>query len=158
LTDGLLHFQPFMTMSHTWKRNPKLTTFLNTGLDIVSRLQDDPKSDNQTAHSWSVTPGVIWRRGSVDYTIETTFHSTIGLSSYNDYSITVRPGVSWTLPAKFTLGNRNRWILGASVAASYGNRDSGLKFNLKLRTDFDFKKFIRSHLPQTTTQPKSVPK
>lgn len=145
LTDGLTHCMPFMTMSHVFERRPDLTGILSYGFDLVSTtnvfddLRDTRFGDDS---SWFITPGLILHRGNFDYTVETTFSTTAGLGESSKYSVTVRPGIAWTLPPKLKLNARSRWVLGCSLEATHGSEDSDFGANVRLQTEFDFKRLL----------------
>jgi hypothetical protein len=144
LTDGLHHLTPYMTLSHDWASHPEMTTFISYGMDFVAKtdLARTVSKGVFDAHHWFVTPGVLWRRGAFEYTVETDFRSTFGLSSHDEYRVTLRPGVKWTLPPSLKFYARSRWTVGLSVSGSYGTEGTDLGVSARLQTNFDFRRFF----------------
>ncbi|HSI10242.1 MAG: hypothetical protein ACAH89_08750 [Rariglobus sp.] len=145
LTDGIHHVTPYMTLAHDWASRPDMTTFISYGVDFVveSDLAGSVANGAIDANHWFITPGVLWHRGAFDYTIETAFSSTFGLDSRDEYRVTLRPGVKWTLPPHLKFYARSRWIVGVSVSGSYGTDGTDIGVSARLQTNFDFKRFFR---------------
>lgn len=150
LTDGLRHVTMYLTHSHRWESRPAFTTFINYGVDLVSRTDVAGTIEDHALDSdhWFFTPGVVWERGAFEYSLETKFASTAGFDSDHRYRFIVRPGVKWTLPPKFKFNARSRWVVGASVSAGYGTGGSDYGVGVRLQTDFDFKRLFRRAAPE----------
>jgi len=146
LTDGLHHLTPYMTLAHEWKSRPEVTTFVSYGVHFVTHTDVITSIDKGmlNANSWFITPGVVWRRGAFDYSVETVFSSTLGLSSSETYQVTVRPSVKWTLPPELTFHARSRWVVGVSVHGGYGSEGEDFGANLQLQTNFNFRRFLKN--------------
>jgi hypothetical protein len=144
MTYGFRHISPYVTMAHKWARYPEVTGFVSYGVDFVGgrsipgALDDDALGED----AWFFTPGVVWHRGDINYTLETSFRSTTGLASSGEYRVGVRPALEWTLPDRFTFSHRNRWVVGLGVNASYGNRGADFGVSTRIQTDFDFKRLF----------------
>ena len=145
LTDGLYHITPYMTLAHRWESRPAFSTFVSYGLDFVtnSDVQGTIEDGSLSANTWFITPGVVWHRGAFDYSVETVFTSTAGLDSTEEYRVTLRPGIKWTLPPALTFHSRSRWVVGASVHADYGSKGSDFGTSVRVETNFDFKRLFR---------------
>ena len=145
LTNGLHHLTPYMTLAHKWESRPDFTSFVSYGVDIVTRTYAvDTIEDGQiNASHWFITPGVVWQRGAFNYSLEAVLSSTVGLDSREEYRVTVRPGVKWTLPPRLTFHSRSRWIIGVSVHADYGSDGTNIGASLRLQTDFDFRRLFK---------------
>lgn len=146
LSDGLYHLTPYMTLAHKWKTRPNVTSFVSYGVNFLvpGNAGDTLTGDGVAARTWFVTPGVLWRRGAFDYSVETVFMSSAGLDSSGTYLVLVRPGLKWTLPARYAFYSRSRWVIGVSVHAGYGNGGEDIGTNVQLQTDFDFKRLWRA--------------
>lgn len=147
-TDGLHHLTPYMTLSHDWESRPEFTTFISYGVDMITRtsIVGAVSGGDLDTHTWFITPGLVWRRGVVDYSMETTLASSLGLDSRSTYRVTVRPGMKWTLPPQLTMNSRSQWIIGMSVDASYGSNGSDFGASARLQTDFDFRRLFKSKM------------
>ena len=145
LTDGLHHITPYMTLAHQWESRPAFTTFVSYGLDFVTQsdVRGTIEDGGVDANTWFITPGVVWHRGAFDYSLETVFTSTAGLDSNENYRVTLRPGVKWTLPPGLTFHSRSRWVVGVSAHADYGSTGSNFGTSLRLETNFDFKRLFK---------------
>jgi len=154
LTDRVRHLTPYMTLAHKWESRPNVTSFVSYGIDFVSNsdVVDTLKGGSLEASTWFITPGVLWQRGAFDYSLETTFSSTWGLDSRDEYAVTVRPGIKWILPRRLTFNSHSRWIVGVSVNATYGTSGSDFGSSLRLQTDFNFKHFLK-RLPRLNPTP-----
>ena len=147
ITDGYRHFTPYFTMSHDLESHPNITGFISYGLDLVERTYTavNTAADSLNDNSWSITPGLVIRRGSINYTLETSYATTYGIGTRSAYVISMRPSLEWNLPPKFKLNSRNRWILGVGLNAAYGSNGSDFGVNVRVQTDFDFKRFLPWH-------------
>ena len=144
VTDGYRHFTPYFTMSHNFERRPNITGFISYGFDFVERTYTavDAATDSLNDNSWAITPGLIIRRGAITYTLETSFGSTYGIGTRSGYLVGVRPSMEWNLPPKFKLNSHNRWILGVGLNAAYGSGGSDFGVNVRMQTDFDFRRLL----------------
>lgn len=150
LTDGLYHITPYMTLSHDWESRPNFTTFVSYGVDFVSEsdVAGNLEKGEINADNWFITPGVLWHRGAFDYSLEAELKTTWGLDSADEYRVTFRPGVKWTLPPEWKFHARSRWVVGLSVTAGYGTGGPDYGIGARVQTNFDFKRFFRGR-PQT---------
>jgi hypothetical protein len=55
---------------------------------------------------------------------------------------TLRPGVLWDVPEKYTRWIGGHWVVGGALRATHGPDGLDLGGGAKVRVDFDFKKFI----------------
>jgi len=145
LTDEIHHLTPYMTLAHKWASRPNVTSFVSYGVDFATSgdAKDPPNGYKTDASKWFITPGLVWKQGAFDYSLETTLSSTLGLDSREEYKVTVRPGVKWTLPQRLTFKSRSRWIVGVGVHGSYGSYGGDFGTSFRVQTDFDFKHFLK---------------
>ncbi len=146
LTDSLHHLTPYMTLAHTWASRPGFTSFISYGIDFVTQVDAPLKTGESDANSWFVTPGVLWSRGAFAYSLEATFASTAGLDSNATYQVTLRPGVKWTLPPRFTFNSTSRWVIGVSAHVDQGSNGMDFGTSVRLQTNFDFRRFLKRHM------------
>ncbi len=142
-TDAYRNLTPYLTLAHDWESRPEFTSFLGFGLNFVDRARPVASPDDFGEHSWFVRPGLLWRRGPVNYTLETNLASTAGFEDDAQWQVALRPGVEWTLPPALKFNARNRWTLGLGVSLSTGDRGDDVGINVRIQTDFDFRRFFQ---------------
>lgn len=152
VTDGLTHMAPFMTFSHRLERDPRWRVFWGFGADMVNktdvpgRLEKNELGDD----SVNVTGGVVWDRNRWHYTLESQFATSAGIGAPNNGSVfTLRPGVVWDVPDRYTRWVGGRWVIGVALRSSIGPDGTDFGAGAKVRVDFDFKKLIHR-------QPKAI--
>lgn len=155
VNDGLTHFSYFTTFSHDIESHPGLRFFWSVGADNVGTtgrpvyLQKNDLGDDSVA----VSTGVVWDRGKFTYTFETSYATTRLTGDRKADLITVRPGIVWKVPKKFTFNSKGQWLLG--VAFRFNHGEDGFDYGIggKLRVSFDFKRWWRSHWGSDKTAP-----
>ncbi len=141
ITDGLEHFRSYINFASSFKNHPEFRFFWGVGLDLVSRisiqgiLPENALGDN--ANQFRL--GGVWERDRLSYTFETTFATTRLLGNEERDLITVRPGIIWEVPRKYTFDSRGNWLLGFAVRAAYGLDGLDLGLALKIKINLDFK-------------------
>jgi hypothetical protein len=58
---------------------------------------------------------------------------------------TVRPGLVWVVPPRFTFWGKGRWVVGLGLRASEGPDGFDLGASTKLRLNFDFRNLFRKN-------------
>ncbi len=135
---------PFLTLAHTWETRPEFTSFVGFGVNFVDRARPRGTSsgDYFGEHNWFIKPGMLWNHGAITYTFETTVASTLGFADDDQYQVTLRPGLEWTLPPEFKFHAKNRWVIGVALSVGAGDLGSDLGAKVRIQTDFDFKRFL----------------
>lgn len=146
VTDGLRHFSYFVTFSRYLETRKDIRIFWGVSTDNVSEsglpvtLDDNELGDD----SISLNGGIVWTRGKVVYTFETTY-ATTRLTGDNERDvITFRPGIVWPLPRRYTFNSKGQWLAGLAPRVSYGPDGVDVGVSAKLRVSFDFKSWWRS--------------
>lgn len=152
LTDGFEHYIPFITFAHQLESVPSLRVFWGLTSDIVSstsifpvRGWNDLGADNQ-----KISGGFLWDRGRIAYTFEAAY-ATTRFNDANDRDlVTLRPGIIWQVPRKYTFEVGGQWQVGLGLRAVLGPDDTDLGAQARVKVDFDFKKWwagLRSRDP-----------
>ena len=151
LTDGLQHVAAFTSFSHRLERNRDWRVFWSVGYDDVTAtsVPGQIRRNDLGDDAVSMSGGVLHERGPATYTLEATWASTRVVGRLNQDVFTVRPGVVWVLPARYTFGSKGRWLLGGGLRLSRGPDGFDAGVNAKLRVNFDFKRLFRSKPPAT---------
>lgn len=140
LTDGLDHFRSFMNFAKPIPGAGDSRIFWGLGLDFVSesgfagsedknRLMDD---------SQSFTFGRVWEREKFNFTVETSIATTRLLGSNDRDLITVKPGIIWKVPTRYTFNSKDHWLLGLGVRTEHGHDGFDVSFSVKLKVNLDF--------------------
>ena len=141
ITDGLEHFRPYINFASRLKDHPNVRFFWGVGLDLVSRtsirgvLPENALGEN--ANQFRL--GGVWESDRLSYTFETTFATTRLLGDKNRDLITVRPGIIWKVPRKYTFDSKGNWILGFAVRSAYGRDGLDMGVALKIKINLEFK-------------------
>ena len=141
LTDGLEHFLPTLTFARALEGIPGTELFWSTGLDLVrqthifGRLEDNEFGDNAT----SFTGGLVWQRGRRIYTFESTYATTALIGKEAQHRASVRPGVIFRVPSKYTFKSNGDWRVGVAMKFIYGPDGPDLGLSVKFRGSFDLK-------------------
>ena len=150
VSDGLRHFAYHVSFSSELETMPDWRIFWAVGADDVSTtgrpvvLEKNDLGDD----SVSLSVGFVWQRPAHSYTLEMSY-ATTRLTGTRDRDVfTIRPGIIWKLPKKYTFRARGDWFLGVSTKVSYGSDGTALGVSGKLRVSFDFKKWWRSKFPK----------
>lgn len=150
LTDGFEHIMPSATLARPVADWPGLEVFWGTGLDLVrdtgvaGALEDNEFGDDAN----TLTAGFVWNRGQHTYTFETVYATTALLGDTDQHRISVRPGVIFRIPDRFTFHSRGDWRMGMALRLTDGPDGLDVGFSVKLRGDFDLKRLLgRRALP-----------
>lgn len=144
LTDGLAHTQPYVTFARDFPAWHGVRLFWGTGLDLVRTTsvagQLDTNDFGDDANT--LTAGFVWPRGRHTYTFESTFATTALIGDTTQNRITVRPGLIFELPPKWTFHSRGQWILGVAVPVTEGPDGLEVGLSVKLRGNFNLKRLL----------------
>lgn len=141
LTDGLQHFEPYMTFSRRMESRPEIRLFWGAGADLVSatrfagELQENQLGDD-SAH---LTAGFVWDRDRLHYTFEAMVASTRPFGESSDDLLVLRPGVIWEIPSFRNPHSRGNWMIGVGAKASFGPDGADYGVSAKLRYNLDLK-------------------
>jgi hypothetical protein len=144
VTDGLEHVSPFVSLSRPLVSRPDIRVFWGFGYDDVTRTGIVGQLDKNDLgfDSIGANVGLVWTRGDLAYTFETTYGTTSLTSDVDRYVVSFRPGIVWTLPKKYTFNAKGRWLLGVALRASHGSGGTDFGLGAKLRVNFDFKRLL----------------
>ncbi|MBX3749237.1 MAG: hypothetical protein KF897_04030 [Opitutaceae bacterium] len=146
ISDGLEHRAYFVTFSRHLESRPDIRVFWGLNYDTVSEtglpvmLDDNELGDDNV----SVNAGIVWQRPKLTYTFETTLATTRVVGDLERDVVTIRPGIVWPIPQRYTFRKTGQWLLGMAPRVSFGPDGAVFGVNVKLRGSFDFKRWIRS--------------
>lgn len=146
VTDGLKHVLPFISFSHQLENHPAWRVFTNLRYDDVTRtatlglLEKNELGDD----SLGLSGGVLYVRGLLTYTLETTYATTRLTAAVNREVYSLKPGFVWVIPPKYTFGGRSKWLFGVALRLSHGPDGNDVALGAKLRVNFDFKRMFGS--------------
>ena len=149
LTDGMQHYNPYLTSSRRLVSNPSIRLFWGVGIDFVhhtDRPHDHHKNQLEDSTT-ELTAGAVWDRRSLHYTFEVAWASTRLVGDTQDDTLTLRPGVIWEVPWFRARKSGRIILLGGALRASFGPDGTGLGAGAKLRINFDPKRHERSEPP-----------
>lgn len=145
VTDGLEHIAPFVTFARPVARYPGLRVFWGLGADLVNRTQlvVTPRRNEFGDDAANLSLGAVWHRAPFTYTLETTWSTSSGIGGErNGDTVTLRPGVVWEVPSRFTFGASGQWLLGLGLRATNGPDGTEFGAAAKVRVNFDFKRLL----------------
>lgn len=142
VTDGLIHRATTLSFARSLKNHPGvrafwgLTTDIISETDVVGRLEKNELRDSFQSFSG----GFIVERGRTHYTFEAAYATTRFWGAGGREVYSVRPGIVWQVPRRFTFNSEGEWLVGAATPISFGPDGTDIGINLKLRLNFDFKR------------------
>ncbi|MDP1580659.1 MAG: hypothetical protein Q8M02_10290 [Candidatus Didemnitutus sp.] len=143
VTDGLQHVAPFVTFARPLAGYEDVRVFWGLGADFVNettavgRLEKNQLGDDTA----TLTTGLVWEHGSYHYTLEVNWTTTDWLGGpLKGNVLSLRPGIVWRIPKKYTFDSRGQWLLGLGLRLTNGPDGTDVGAGLKLRVNFDFKK------------------
>ncbi len=144
LTDGLRHLAPFIALSHKLPDRPNWRLFWNFGADWVDRTKyaGTRTRDELGDDTLNVNTGVVVDKGPLHYTLELGYSTTRLMGDTDRHFFTVRPGVIWDIPSKYSYYARTQWTLGVAPKVSFGTEKTDFGVNVRLRANFDFKRWF----------------
>jgi hypothetical protein len=150
VSDGLSHFGYHVSFSRELESWEGWRIFWAVGADDVSTtgrpifLEKNDLGDD----SVNLSGGFVWQRTGHSYTLEMSYATTRLIGTLNRDIFTIRPGIIWKLPKKYTFGAKGDWFLGVSTKVSQGSDGTDFGVSGKLRVSFNFKKWWRKHFPK----------
>lgn len=147
VNDGLTHLSYYATFSHDLAGRPGWRFFWSAGADDVSTtgrpvtLQKNDLGDDAV----NLSAGFVWQRGVLNYTFETSFATTRLTGTRDRDLVTIRPGVVWQVPKRYTFNSKGQWLLGLALRFNHGADGYDYGVSGKLRVSFDFKRWWRAH-------------
>lgn len=151
VTDAMEHIAPFVSFSHPVHGSPHLRLFGSVTFDEVTQMGFPGRIEKNklTDDALEFSLGVLRQRGDITYTLETTVATTRVTADVAEETYAIRPGVVWVVPERYTFWAKGKWLLGASVRATYGPDGADVGAGLKLRINIDLKRLVgrRSHPP-----------
>ena len=141
ISDGLKHFAPYLSFSRRLDTAPDWRVFWSIGFNEVrtTALPTNLRENQLGADAGTLSGGFLREHGPVTYTFETTLSSSRLSRKFDHDVITVRPGLVWVVPRRFTFGDGGRWVLGAGLKLSEGPDGFDVGVSTKLRVNFNFR-------------------
>jgi hypothetical protein len=145
MTNGHNAYSPYFVIGKKLPRYPGLTVFLNTGINFLQKTSIPGSFERNTPHSHSVafTPGLVYDRGPLHYTLEVAYETTSLIGQDNDQFFTIRPGIAWDLPPKLKFHSKGRVTVGAGLHVTFGPDGVSTGGGGKLRAEFGISKWFR---------------
>ncbi|MDA0346842.1 MAG: hypothetical protein O3C43_04825 [Verrucomicrobia bacterium] len=140
VTDGLIHREGTLSFAKPLESRPELRLFWGLTTDIISQTDIIGRIEkNQLRDSWQrLSGGVVIDQGTFHYTFESAYATTRVWGSSDEDLYSVRPGILWHVPRKFTFNSESQWIVGAAIPVSFGPDGTKVGINVKLRLNFKF--------------------
>jgi hypothetical protein len=147
LTDGLRHFDPYVTFSHRIEAHDNLRIFWGMRLDQVTHtsLPGEFAKNALRDGSVGVTAGWVLDRDRWHYTCEVSFDTSRVINHRALDAVMFRPGVLWEIPTRGSSRYRSNWLVGCAVNDTYGPGGNSLGASFKLRYSSDLKSRLRRH-------------
>lgn len=145
VTDGLRHTSSYVTFAHRLASDPNKRVFWNLTSDFVGTtcIVGDTRKNELRDDNVGVSAGLVWDRKTLHYTFESSFQTTRLTGSNHRDLFTVRPGVVWDVPRKYTFNAKGQWQIGAGLRASYGHDGTDFGLSVKMRLNFDLKRWFK---------------
>ena len=147
LVDGFEHVMPTITFARRLEGWPGVELFWGTGVDLVRRTHVAGKlEENEFGDDANIlTAGMVWERGRRVYTLETNLATTSLIGTTDLYRFSIRPGIIFRLPSRFTFNSRGDWRMGMAVNLIYGPDGPDVGLSVKFRGNFDLKAWRNRH-------------
>jgi hypothetical protein len=141
VTDGLIHRESTLSFAKHLESRPEFRIFWGLTTDIISQTDVVGRVEkNNLRDSWQrISGGVVIDQGTFDYTFESAYATTRVWGSSEEDLYSVRPGILWHVPRKFTFNSESQWIIGAAIPVSLGPDGTKVGLNVKLRLNFKFR-------------------
>lgn len=149
LTDGLRHFQPYVTFSHRMEAHEHLRIFWGLRADQITHTSLPGEFARNALHDSSagVTGGWVLDRDLWHYTFEASLDTTRWISRGDHEVFTLRPGVIWEIPSRHRKRIRSNWMVGVALKSTFGPGGNTLGASLTLRYSSDLKSRFRRPPP-----------
>ncbi len=144
VTDGLRRIAPYLTFSRQLVEHPAWRVFFGGVYEDLSPTGTPGiLAKNQlNADNIGVSGGFLYTRGLVTYTFEAAYNTEHPTEDLGRDILTLRPGIVWVVPKRYTFGARGQWLLGLSLRLSHGHDGNDIGAGAKLRVNFDFKRLL----------------
>ena len=158
VTDGLIHRQVTVSSARRLKDRSDLRVFWGLTTDIVSQTEVIGKmEDNKLRDSnQAISAGFVLEQGDIHYTFESGFATDRIWGSGSNDVFSVRPGIIWTLPRRYTFDSKGRWLIGAAIPVSFGQDGTDIGINVKLRMNFRFNGYHKHGSGNPSSEVQSV--
>lgn len=146
ITDGLNHLVTYATFSRRLENRPEWRVFWNVGTDFVedAGVSGRVRQNHLADDALYVSGGFVWAHGRWTYTLEAGLASTRPFDGSDDvYSL--KPGILFAVPKKYTERIGGQWLLGFGLHSSYGPDGMDVGGTLKARVSIDIKRWLRRH-------------
>jgi hypothetical protein len=158
VTDGLIHRGLTLSFARPLETKPNVRVFWSLITDLVSetgkpgRIEKNDLRDS----SQGISGGFVVDKGNVHYTMEAGYATTSIWGKGGKDLVSIRPGILWQVPRRFTFNSESNWLIGAAVPVSYGPDGTDVGLNVKLRMNFDFNRSKKSSDNPPSTEVASV--
>lgn len=145
INDGLVHITPYLTFARPLEDHPNIRVFWGVGADLVNRTfrPVTPGKNELGDDSVTLNGGLVWRKGAYVYTLESSWTTSDGIGGPRDGNVfSIRPGVLWEVPPRYTFGAKGQWLLGLGLRATHGPDGMDFGASAKVRVNFDFKRLL----------------
>lgn len=144
MTDGFNHFQSGFTIQRHSERNPRLTTFAEAGLDLLTRSSSPGTLRPNEPHddSFSLTAGAVYDLGQFKWTFAGTYVSTALLGDETAHFFYLRPSVLWFVPREFTFNSKAQWIVGLGLRSTWGPDGYDFGVSTRVRAEITFRQLV----------------
>ncbi|MBL9214276.1 MAG: hypothetical protein JNG83_02250 [Opitutaceae bacterium] len=144
VTDGLRHVTPFVAFSRQLERHPAWRVFVGASYDDVAATDVAGRltKNELGGDAVSLSGGFLYERGPLTYTLEASYATMHPTDDVGREVFTLRPGIIWVVPAKYTFGSEGKWLVGFGLRAAHGPDGYDFGANAKLRVNFDFKRLL----------------
>lgn len=144
VTDGLRHIAPFVTFSRQLEVHPDWRVFFGVNYEDVAHTRTPGllNKNQLDADNIGATAGFLFTRGVLTYSLEGSYSTEHPTEDLGKDVFTLRPGVVWVIPSRYTFGAKGKWLLGGSLRFSHGRDGNDVGAGAKLRVNFDFKRLL----------------
>jgi len=145
ITDGLIHIAPYVSLSHRLVSASDWRVFGALAYDEVrgTHLPMTLRKNQLGADAPTISGGVLHERGPMTYTLEMLWTSSRVSRRFDHDVFTVRPGLVWVVPKRFTFGSDGRWVVGTGLRLSDGPDGFDVGVSMKLRANFNFRRLFK---------------
>jgi hypothetical protein len=145
ITDGLQHVVPFVTFARPIEGYPGARFFWSLAADLINptHIRGEMVRNELNDDTLTFATGVVWQRFPFTYTFETSISTTQAFGDIDEELITVRPGVVWRVPQKYTFDSKAEWFLGLGLRGEHGPEGTDFGVSARVKVSFDFKRWLR---------------
>lgn len=144
MTDGFNHLEPGLTIQRHSRRYPRLTTFAEAGLDLLTRSSSPGTLRPNEPHddSFSLTAGAVYDLGQFKFTLAGTYASTALLGDETAHFYYLRPSVLWFVPREYTFHSKTQWIVGLGLRSTWGPDGYDFGVSTRVRAEITFRQVL----------------